>query len=449
MTSAKLLIVDDEKRMCSILKAALEDSQRLITTADSGEAAVAALGIESFDIVLSDIKMPGISGLQLLEKVKARNPDTEVLLMTAYADTQTAVEAMKKGAYDYLIKPFEMDELRLKIAQILEKRSLKQENVQLKSRIKKTFSLENMIGRSGAMQQVYELVQKVAASDATVLIRGESGTGKELIAQAVHQLSKRHDQPFIAVNCAALPETLLESELFGHEKGAFTGADRQKPGRFELAATGSLFLDEIGDMSPATQVKMLRVLQAKEIMRVGGTETIPIQARTIAATNRNLEEAVKKAAFREDLYYRINVFPIQLPPLRERKEDIPDLVSHFLKQQNLDAHAIDPNVMPLLTAYNWPGNVRELENLIERAVIMSGGQIITPADLPPHVHGEVTAGSLSSSGEDFPTLDDMEKTMIQKALLRAHGNKTVAAQLLGITRRQLYSKMERWTGPVR
>jgi len=252
MTIAKLLIVDDEKRMCSILKAALEQPDRSITTADSGEAAVAALGVESFDIVLSDIKMPGIGGLQLLEKVKARNPATEVLLMTAFADTQTAVDAMKKGAYDYLIKPFEMDELRLKITRILEKRALKQENVQLKSRIKKTFSLENMVGRSGAMQQVYELVQKVASSDATVLIRGESGTGKELIAQAIHQLSKRHEQPFIAVNCAALPETLLESELFGHEKGAFTGADRQKPGRFELAGTGSLFLDEIGDMSPAT-----------------------------------------------------------------------------------------------------------------------------------------------------------------------------------------------------
>lgn len=449
MTIAKLLIVDDEKRMCSILKAALEQPDRLITTADSGEAAVAALGVETFDIVLSDIKMPGISGLQLLEKVKARNPETEVLLMTAFADTQTAVDAMKKGAYDYLIKPFEMDELRLKITRILEKRALKQENVQLKSRIKKSFSLENMVGRSGAMQQVYELVQKVASSDATVLIRGESGTGKELIAQAIHQLSKRHEQPFIAVNCAALPETLLESELFGHEKGAFTGADRQKPGRFELAGAGSLFLDEIGDMSPATQVKMLRVLQAREIMRVGGTETIAVQARTIAATNRNLEEAVKKSAFREDLYYRINVFPIQLPPLRDRREDIPDLVAHFLKAQNLDAHAIDPSVMSLLTAYSWPGNVRELENLIERAVIMSGGQIITPADLPPHLRGEAPAGPLASGGEDFPTLDDMEKNMIQKALLRAHGNKTVAAQLLGITRRQLYSKMERWGGPAR
>ncbi len=292
-------------------------------------------------------------------------------------------------------------------------------------------------------------MQKVASSDATVLIRGESGTGKELIAQAIHQLSKRHEQPFIAVNCAALPETLLESELFGHEKGAFTGADRQKPGRFELAGAGSLFLDEIGDMSPATQVKMLRVLQAREIMRVGGTETIAVQARTIAATNRNLEEAVKKSAFREDLYYRINVFPIQLPPLRDRREDIPDLVAHFLKAQNLDAHAIDPSVMSLLTAYSWPGNVRELENLIERAVIMSGGQIITPADLPPHLRGAAPAGPLASGGEDFPTLDDMEKNMIQKALLRAHGNKTVAAQLLGITRRQLYSKMERWGGPAR
>ncbi len=444
MQPIKILIVDDEKRMCAVLKAALESPARAVTTADSGEAALAALSLDVFDVILSDIKMPGITGLDLLEKVKKKNPDTEVLLMTAFADTVTAVSAMKKGAYDYLIKPFEMDELRLKIGQIIEKHSLKRENVQLRDRIKQKFSLDNMVGKSGAMQQVFDLVHKVAVSDAIVLIRGESGTGKELVAQAIHQVGKRKEQPFIAVNCAALPESLLESELFGHERGAFTGAERQKPGRFELAGSGTIFLDEIGEMTPSTQVKLLRALQSREFVRVGGTDIIPIHARTIAATNRNLEEALKNGQFREDLYYRINVFPILLPPLRQRKEDIPDLVAHFLCRQEMDPHDIDPRAMQMLLQYDWPGNIRELENLLERAAIMSGRQLITPVDLPAHLHSEQTQTAPRSSDE-FPTLDEMEKSMIQKALQRCLGNKTLAARMLGITRRQLYSKMERWS----
>jgi len=447
MEKSKILIVDDEKRMCIVLKTALENDRVAVTTADSGEAAMAAMSVDKFDVIISDIKMPGISGLQLLEWVKEKTPETEVLLMTAYADTKTAVEAMKKGAYDYIIKPFEIDELRHKINQILEKHYLKVENKNLKKQLQRRFSLENMVGKSGAMQKVYELVQKVAPSDASVLIRGESGTGKELVARAIHDLSPRSSEPFVAVNCNALPESLLESELFGYEKGAFTGADKRKAGRFELAGNGTIFLDEIGDITPATQVKLLRVLQAKEIVRLGGIETIHIHARTLAATNRNLEEAVKNNTFREDFYYRINVFPIFLPPLRERKEDIPDLVAHFLELQNADPEGIEPKALKLLMEYPWPGNVRELENVIERSLIMAGGQVITVKDLPPHIRGEAESPiQLDLEADKLPTLDEMERRMIRKALAKTEGNKSKAAQLLGITRRQLYSKMERLMG---
>lgn len=444
MKTAKILIVDDERKMCAVLKSALENDDVAVATADSGEAALAALTVDSFDVVLSDIRMPGLSGVALLEKVKQNFPETEVLLMTAYADAQTAVEAMKKGAYDYIIKPFEIVELRLKINHILEKGHLEKENRVLKSQLKRRYSLQNMVGKSGVMQKVYELVEKVAQSDATVLVRGESGTGKELVAQAIHQLSGRGALPFVAVNCSALPENLLESELFGYEKGAFTGAEKLKVGFFEFAGNGTIFLDEIGDMTPSTQVKILRVLQAKEIVHLGGTKTIPIHARTITATNRDLENAVKQRLFREDLYYRINVFPIYLPALRERKEDIPDLIAFFLERQNADPEGIEPKAIKLLMNYHWPGNVRELENVIERALIMAGSNNITIQDLPLHIRSEAAEPfSQKVSGDEILTLDEMEKRMIQNALSKATGNKTRAAEILGITRRQLYSKMER------
>lgn len=444
MQTAKLLIVDDERRMCAVLKTFLENDKLRVATADSAEAAMAALSVEPFDVILSDIKMPGMSGLDLLQRVKDTSPETEVLLMTAYADARTAVTAMKNGAYDYIIKPFENEELRLKIYRILEKKSLREENRTLRNQLKGRFSLENMVGTSSAMQNVYQLVQKVAVSDATVLIRGESGTGKELVARAIHEQSRRRELPFIAVNCGALPEGLLESELFGHERGAFTGAEKQKFGRLEMAGNGTIFLDEIGDITPATQIKLLRVLQSREIMRLGGTETIQIQARIIAATNRNLEQAMKNNAFREDLYYRINVFPIFLPPMREHKEDIPDLVAHFLKIQNAQPDDIDAEALNLLMEYPWPGNVRELENTIERALIMACGGKITVGDLPPRIRGEAEIAIERDTGADeIPTLFEMERRMIQKALLKAGGNKSLAAKILGITRRQLYSKMER------
>ncbi len=440
MKPFRMLIVDDEKRMCAILKTALESETLAVTTADSGEAAWAALSVDSFDIILSDIKMPGMSGMDLLRRAKETAPETEVLLMTAYADAKTAVEAMKAGAYDYIIKPFEIDELRHKIQNILDKHHLRRENKDLKSQLHARFRLENMVGSSGAMQKVYQLVEKVAPTDATVLIRGESGTGKELIARAIHQLSGRREHPFVAVHCGALPESLLESELFGHERGAFTGAEKQKPGRFELAGAGTIFLDEIGDISPATQIKLLRVLQQREIVRLGGTETISIQARTIAATNRNLEEAVHNKAFREDLYYRINVFPIFLPPLRERPEDIPELVAHFLSMHGIAQDAIDAAAMQCLMTYSWPGNVRELENVVERALIMSGGKHISLTDLPPHIRG---VKETEQTPKSELSLKEMERLLIQRALEKANGNKTVAAKMLGITRRQLYSKLER------
>ena len=440
----KILVIDDERRMCLALKAGLETVGHSVKIAFDGNSGFELFSDGEFDVIITDLKMPGQSGLALLEKVKQADPSIEVILMTAYATTQTAIEAMKKGAYDYVIKPFELTEVKIKIRQILEKKVLSTENEKLKSRLHERASLSNMIGESGPMQHVFRMVKKVAPSDATVLIRGESGTGKELVANAIHRNSQRSQQPFVAVNCGALPESLLESELFGHEKGAFTGADRRKIGRFELAGKGTIFLDEIGDISPATQIKLLRVLQAREIVRLGGTETIKIQARTIAATHRNLEKHLKSGEFREDLYYRINVFPIHLPPLRERKEDIPSLIFHFLKKHQAPTSRLDSRSLKLLQDYRWPGNVRELENIIERLLIMTGSETIMPKDLPPHIF-IADAGTISLEIPDEGlSLDAVEQALIQKALIKTQGNKSHAARLLGITRRKLYSMMERF-----
>ncbi|MDZ7331381.1 MAG: sigma-54 dependent transcriptional regulator [candidate division KSB1 bacterium] len=443
--NGNILIIDNEKRMCGVLKAALEMDQHQVEVAYDGETGLSKFKRGEFDVVITDLKMPGKDGIAVLEEVKKLSPDTEVILMTAYATAQTAVEAMRKGAYDYLIKPFEMVEMKLKVKQILEKKQLAIENLDLKSKLRDKYSLRNIVGQSEAMQQVYRMVEKVAPRDATVLIRGESGTGKELIAQAIHQLSPRAERAFIAVNCAALPETLLESELFGHEKGAFTGAEKQKRGRFELAAGGTIFLDEIGDISPATQAKLLRVLQNKEINRLGGEETISVDVRTIAATNRNLEELIKQGQFREDLYYRLNVFPIVLPPLRDRREDIPDLVMHFLKKYNQPADKILPSTMKALMNYHWPGNIRELENIIERMIILAGDDPISPELLPPQIKGylDVQDSPLIHIPDTGLSIDAVEKQLIQQALKKASGNKSKAAKLLGITRRRLYSMMER------
>ncbi|MFQ5864390.1 MAG: sigma-54-dependent transcriptional regulator [bacterium] len=449
MPSGNILVIDDEPKMCKVLKFALEPEGYAVTTAESAETGLERFSQKSFDLVVTDLRMPGKDGLFVLENVKKQSPQTEVIMMTAYATAQNAVEAMKKGAYDYIIKPFEMDELKLKVKHIIEKRQLAQENVQLKRELKDKYSLENMVGQSGVMQEVYKMVEKVAPTDATVLIGGESGTGKELVAQAIHFLSPRSSEPFVAVNCGALPESLLESELFGHEKGAFTGADKMKVGRFELAGEGTIFLDEIGDISPSTQIKLLRVLQNHQIERVGGTQTIHIKARTIAATNRDLEKALKAGNFREDLYYRINVFPIYLPPLRDRKEDIPELVSHFLKKFGKQETNIESTALELLMKYRWPGNVRELENVLERALIMSGIGVIRDEDLPQYIKDVSVSGpgTLIEIPKEGISLEEMEKKLIKNALNKAGGNKSKAAKLLGITRRKLYSMMERLGDP--
>ncbi|MDZ7269755.1 MAG: sigma-54 dependent transcriptional regulator [candidate division KSB1 bacterium] len=443
MNDYRVLIVDDEARMCAVLKAALEPEGYAVTTATSGTAAINALDTHAFDLVLTDLRMEGPDGLQVLDFVKRRHPACDVILMTAYATAQTAVEAMKRGAYDYIIKPFELDELKLRIRRLAASRALAEENRSLKRELRQRYSVENMIGRSGAMQEVYKMIHKVAPSDATVLIRGESGTGKELVAQAIHYLSPRADKPFVTINCAALPENLLESELFGYEKGAFTGADKRKPGLFEVAGEGTIFLDEIGEISPAIQVKLLRALQNRQIIHLGGTEPITIRSRTIAATNRDLEAGLKSGMIREDFYYRINVFPITIPALRRRLEDLPDLVGHFLTRAGRKPAAITPEAMEKLRLYSWPGNVRELENVIERALIMAGGQPISIADLPPHIQGVQKLPTAFDIPEEGINLEDMERRLLHRAIEKAGGNKSRAAKLLGITRRKLYSMLER------
>lgn len=445
MLERAILIVDDERKMAVVLETAFQQYGYAVTIAGSGEDALAAFRTNPVPLVITDLKMPDLSGIEVLQAVKKLSPETEVILMTAYATAQTAVEAMKKGAYDYVIKPFSLEELRLKVERIFEKRMLEQKTKSLEADLKDKYSIDNMVGQSGAMQQVYRMVEKVAPSDATVLILGESGTGKELAARAIHNLSPRRDEPFVAVNCAAFPENLLESEIFGYEKGAFTGADRRKLGHLELAGGGTLFLDEIGEISQATQVKLLRVLQNRQFMRLGGTETHTLRARLITATNRVLDEAVRDGGFREDLYYRINVFPITLPPLRRRPEDIPALVEHFLQKFRPGAE-IDSGALEKLRAYAWPGNVRELENVIERALILAGDRAISAEDLPPYLHGKPASTSIFDLPDEGIVLENLEKTLIQKAIEKAGGNKSKAAKLLGITRRKLYSMLERLGG---
>ena len=440
----RILVIDNEERMCHLLQAALESEIIQVEMALDGEQGFDQFKNSDFDLIITDLKMPKINGLELLDKIKKVSSETEVILMTAFATAQTAVDAMKLGAYDYLIKPFDMEELKLKVERILDKKRLEAENINLKQQLQSRFHFDNIIGKSGKMQDVFKLVERVVESDTTVLIRGESGTGKELIAMAVHQNSPKSEQPFVAINCAAIPENLLESELFGHEKGAFTGADRMKPGRFELAGGGTIFLDEIGDLSPSLQVKLLRVLQTKQIERLGGIGSIPVKARVITATNRDLENQLKQGSFREDLYYRINIFPIFLPPLRERKEDISLLIEYFLnKFANQKKYRISEQAEKRLLAHHWPGNVRELENAIERSVLLCSDGIIQTEHLPPHLNFADQQEVVSILPDDGIHLEEHEKDLIKQALRKADGNKSKAAQLLGITRRKLYSMMER------
>jgi DNA-binding NtrC family response regulator len=413
-----------------------------VDLASSGEDAVALALKKDWEVILLDLKMPGMDGIETLRKLKDKEIDTkaEIILMTAYATIETAVQAMKEGAFDYLVKPFDPDEVEIQIKRIIEHKELVLENVLLRQKLEERSEYDEIIGKSDAMQEIFEMISRVAPTDSTVLITGESGTGKELIAQALHGNSQRCYMPFIAVSCGALPDSLLESELFGYEKGAFTGAEYTKRGRFEMADKGTLFLDEIGDISLKTQVDLLRVLQQKEFRRVGGQDLIKIDVRILSATNRNLKKAIEERRFRDDLYYRLNVISIHVPPLRDRKEDISLLVETFIHRYCLELNKepvkIVPSAMKLLMAYDWPGNVRELENVIERAIVIGKGTEIVSEDLP------FSRKELKADG--FPkSLKMMEKIHIERILAETDWNITRAARELHIDRQTLYNKIEK------
>ncbi|MGD9899168.1 MAG: sigma-54-dependent transcriptional regulator [Calditrichaceae bacterium] len=438
---AKVLTVDNEERMCKLIKAEFELNDHDVDMAFSGKNALDLIQQKTYDIVVTDLKMNDVDGMAVLEFTKKHSPGTEVILITAFATQETALDAMKKGAYDYLIKPFKMDELSLRVNRILNQKNLEDENKRLKNLASLPDSFPGIIGKSKKMREVFRLIGQVDDSETAVLIRGESGTGKELVAQAIHAGSRRRDATFIALNCAALPETLLESELFGYEKGAFTGADQRKPGQLELANGGTLFLDEIGDLAIGLQAKILRVLQNREVTRLGGREKINIDVRLITATHRNLEEMIADKQFRSDLYYRINIFPINLPALRNRKEDIPELLEYFLRAY--PDKSVSQDAKRKLIEYDYPGNVRELENIITRAALISDS-VITSADLQELSNNSANPEmkTLNIPDEGF-SLDDFEKKLITGALEKCAGNKSHAAKILGITRRRLYSMMDR------
>jgi two-component system NtrC family response regulator len=449
-----VLIVDDEKNYTRILGAVLEEEGFETLTANSGPEALEILEGSDVDLVLTDMKMPLMDGIQLLEKIKTRDSELPVIMMTAHGTVDKAVEAMQKGAYSYILKPFDNDRLIIYVRKAVAMFRVIKENRDLRNAVSSQYSFGNIIGKSKVMQQVFDTIRKVAPSNATVLIEGESGTGKELVAKSIHFNSPRREKPFVAVNCSALVETLLESELFGHEKGAFTGAVSMRKGRFELADSGTLFLDEIGDMSTGLQVKLLRVLQEKVFERVGGTKPIAVNIRVIAATNRNLKEEMKKERFREDLYYRLNVVHIALPSLKQRQQDIRLLLDHFIKKyaderkHSVPVTGIDPDVERLFYEYSWPGNVRELENLIERLMIMSPGGVITPADLPKSfketAHDDLYIESVPADAKLYDTLTMIEKTMILRALKKTGYIQSRAAELLGIGKSGLNQKIKKY-----
>ncbi|MDQ3000691.1 MAG: sigma-54 dependent transcriptional regulator [Fibrobacterota bacterium] len=438
---ARILVVDDEPKLRALLSMALSAEGMDVVEAESAEAALHALGRgDGFSTMITDVRMPGMSGLDLVKRARQEHPGMECIVMTAYGDGGTGVEAMRNGALEYVTKPFEMDEMLLLVRSAVEKGRLREEVAELRVLESGRYRLERIIGDSKPMQDVIRQAKLVAARDTTVLVRGKSGTGKELIARGIHAESGR--ESFVAINCGALPENLLESELFGHERGSFTGANVQKAGYFERAGNGTLFLDEIGDISIAMQVKLLRVLQEREFTRVGGTRVIRTLARVIAATHRNLEEEVKKGIFREDLYFRLNVFPIFVPSLSERMDDVPALADAFLRRFGHQA-GVAEGVMSRLLEYSWPGNVRELENCLERAAIVASGLPLEIDHLPEHIRHKrvLERPSAFRLPETGLSLDELEKSLLLQALDMTSGNKTKAAALLGITRRALYSKM--------
>lgn len=447
--SIRILVADDEPSHRQMIEAVLAAEGYEVAQAEDGQAAIVAVEDRFYDLVILDVRMPNVDGIQALQKIKQISPDIPVIIMTAYASVGSAVDALKSSAYDYLIKPLDIDELKILVAKALRHHQLEQENIYLKERLNDRFDFSNIIGRSRTMTQLFETIALVAPSEATALIVGESGTGKELIANAIHQNSRRKDLPFIKVNCAALPETLLESELFGHEKGAFTGAIARRQGRFQLAHNSSIFLDEIAEMAPATQAKILRVLQEREFEPVGGTQTIKVDTRVIAATNKNLEKEIQEGRFREDLFYRLNVVTVEVPPLRRRREDIPLLADFFLKHYAEKNHRLikgfTPRATDLLMRYDWPGNVRELENIIERSVIMARGEMITPLEFPIDLQN--LDDQLKESRIDLTpgrSLKEVEKVLILRTLEETGGNRTHSARILGISRRTLQLKLKEY-----
>jgi len=450
MNNYSILIVDDEDAQRSILKGYLEKKGYKIFSASSGTEGIKAVKNNLIDIVLSDFKMPDKTGLEVLEKVKKINPEISFVILTAYGTIEDAVKAMRLGAFDYISKPVDLDELDLMIERIIEHKNLKSEIQVLKNQLKEKFKLDSFISHSPKMEDVLSVAVRAADSKATILINGESGTGKEVLAKSIHYVSSRKDKPFIAVNVPALPETLLESELFGHEKGAFTGAEKAKKGRFELAEGGTIFLDEIGDIPINLQVKLLRVLQEHQIERLGSTENINIDVRIIAATHQHLEEKIKDGTFREDLFYRLNIVSLNIPPLRQRKEDILPLIDYFInkyaKENNRSDIEISKEAIDLLMKYNYPGNVRELENIIERAVVLARTNILATSDLPLTVKGMKFEGQLPELGKGTLTeqVEALEKRLIFDALQESGGNQTKAGKLLGITERNLRYKLQKY-----
>lgn len=451
-----ILIVDDEKNYPLILSAVLQDVGYETLTANSGAEALEILNHANadLDLVLTDMKMPVMDGIELLERIKAVNPHLPVMMMTAYGTVEKAVEAMQKGAYNYILKPFDNEGLIVFVKKAIDMYRVVKENFRLRDVVENRYNFGNLVGKSKRMQEVFELVKKMAPSSATVLIEGESGTGKELVAKSIHFNSPRKDKPFIAVNCSALSENLLESELFGHEKGAFTGAIAMKKGRFELADEGTLFLDEIGELSQNLQVKLLRVLQERAFERVGGVKPVPVNIRIIAATNKNLKHETEQGRFREDLYYRLNVLYLALPPLRERVEDIRLLVDHMIgkyaseRRPGQQVSGVDQEVDRLLYGYSWPGNVRELENAIERAMVLCPGNIIRVSDLPREFKKNISHSlhleGISDNAQLYETLDMVEKAMIERALVLSNNVQSHAAELLGIGKSGLNQKIKKY-----
>ncbi|MFZ3092151.1 MAG: sigma-54 dependent transcriptional regulator [Nitrospirota bacterium] len=443
-----ILIIEDEPIMRNILKNTLNKAGHETTIVEDGIKGIAAINEGDFDIIVTDIILPQGDGFKVLKWAKERKPDSSVILITGHGKVKDAVEAMKLGASDYLTKPFSMEDLLLRIDKIIEFQELKRDYTRLQKECETIFGVERILGVSPKIAAVRDLTKTVASVDSTILIEGESGTGKEVVANAIHYSSPRRDKPFIKISCAAIPETLLESELFGYEKGAFTGAFKRKPGKFELANHGTLFLDEIGDLPQSVQVKLLRVLQEREFERIGGTETIKVDVRIICATNRDLEKEAKEGKFREDLYYRLKVIPVVLPPLRERKEDIPLLTNHFIKhyskKMNKKVTHFSDEAMDYLMDYNFPGNVRELENTVERTIALCPNQVIEKEYLPPTVLQNPKKKPQERLGPLQDRMGDFEKNYIIDVLKKAKGNKTKAAEILNISRKNLWEKMRKY-----